>query len=83
MKKIIHHLRRQPEEVRRHILHVSTVVFGIILLMLWVYSLGASFSDKDTQAKIKRDVAPFSALKDNMVGGYNNILNNQNNSATQ
>ena len=69
MRKIIHHLRRQPEEVRRHILHVLTICFGVILLLLWIYSLGRSFSNPDTQAKINNDLKPFSALKDGLVGG--------------
>ena len=46
MKKIIHHIRRQPEEVRRHILHILTIVAAIILLLLWVYSLGTSLGGK-------------------------------------
>jgi hypothetical protein len=75
MKKIIHHMRNQPEEVRRHILHVLTVVAGCILLFLWVYSLGATFSSPDTQAKINNDLKPFSALKSNLIEGYQDISN--------
>ncbi len=66
MKKIIHHLRRQPEEVRRHILHILTIIAGIILLMLWVYSLGTNFSSTETQVKAKEELKPFSVLKDNV-----------------
>ncbi len=73
MKKIIHHLRRQPEHVRRHVLHVLTIVFGIILLAFWVFSLGVSLISTDTQTKIKNDLKPFSVLKDNIVSGYQNI----------
>ena len=73
MKEIIHNLRRQPEEVRRNILHLSTIAFAVILAFLWVYSLGASFTSSDTQAGISQDLKPFSTLKDNMVNGYNNI----------
>ncbi|OGI67865.1 hypothetical protein A2738_03220 [Candidatus Nomurabacteria bacterium RIFCSPHIGHO2_01_FULL_42_15] len=73
MKKIIHHLRSQPEEVRRHILHVSTIVAGIILVLLWIYSLGTSLSDPDKQAKTNNDLKPFSALKANLIGGYQSI----------
>jgi hypothetical protein len=39
MKKIIHKLRQQPEETKRHILHISTIVIGLILLTVWIYSL--------------------------------------------
>ena len=73
MKKIIHHLRKQPEEVRRNILHILIIASAIILIMLWVYSLGASLGNTDTQVKIKEDIKPFSVLKDNMIGGYKNI----------
>lgn len=73
MKKIIHHIRNQSEEVRRHILHVSMVVFGVILLFLWIYSLGTNLTNSDTQAKINNDLKPFSALKANLIDGYKSI----------
>ena len=66
MKKIIHYIRKQPEEVRRHILHLATIIVAIILFTLWVYSLGSNLSNPDTQTKIKQDVKPFSVLKDNI-----------------
>ncbi len=70
MKKIIHHIRNQSEEVRRHILHILTITFAIILLFLWIYSLGTNLTNPDTQIKVNNDLKPFSALKDNLVGGY-------------
>ncbi|MEI7709107.1 MAG: hypothetical protein WCI76_00125 [bacterium] len=73
MKKIIHHLRSKPEHIRRHILHVLTVVAGFILLSIWFFSLSVHFSDPDTQVKLAHDVKPFSALKDNLVGGYQSL----------
>lgn len=73
MRKIIHHLRSQSEEVRRHILHVLTVCFAVILLLLWIYSLGKNLINPDTQAKINNDLKPFSALKDGLVGGYKSL----------
>lgn len=77
MKKIIHHIRKQPEEVRRHILHILTIVAGIILFFLWVYSLGTNLNNPDTQVKLNNDLKPFSALKDNLVGGYQTISESQ------
>ena len=71
MKKIIHHLRKQPEEVRRHILHIVMFVLIIILILLWVVSLGNNLSDSDTQVRMKQDLEPFSTLKDNIVDSYN------------
>lgn len=73
MEKIIHHMRRQPEHIRRHILHVMIVIFAVILFFLWTYSLGTNLTNPDTQAKINNDLKPFSALKANIVDGYNSI----------
>ncbi|MEK7140770.1 MAG: hypothetical protein AAB815_03220 [Patescibacteria group bacterium] len=73
MRKIIHHLRKQPEDVRTHILHIFTAISGVVLIFLWVYSLGANFSNPETQTEINNDLKPFSALKDNLVGGYKSI----------
>jgi hypothetical protein len=72
MKKMIHHIRRQPEEERRHLLHLLIILAGIILFFLWIYSLGTNFTPA-AQAKIKNDLKPFSALKDNLIGGYKSI----------
>ena len=66
MKKLLHKIRKQPEEHRRHILHLLTLIFAIILLTLWVYSLGSNFSNTDTQTKIKQGFQPFSVLKDSL-----------------
>ena len=64
MKKIIHNLRRQPEEVRRHVLHLSIFIVAVIMIMLWVFSLGKTLSNPDTQVKMQQDLEPFSNLKD-------------------
>ena len=77
MRKIIHHLRRQPEETRRHILHVLTILMGILLLALWIYSLGRTATDSNTQAEIKKDLSPLSVLKENAVEGYKTITESQ------
>ena len=45
---------------------------------MWVYSLGTNLTNSDTQAKIGQDLEPFSALKDDMVGGYKSISNSSN-----
>ncbi len=73
MRKIIHHLRKQPEEVRRHITHILIAIFGVILLFLWIYSLGTNLTNEDTQAKISNDLQPFSVLKDGLIGGYKSL----------
>ena len=73
MRKMIHNLRRQPEHVRRHILHVATVVAGVILIALWIYSLGANFNNPDAEARMSNDLQPLSVLKDNVVDGYQSL----------
>jgi len=73
MQKIIHNIRRQPEEIRRHILHVLIVCFAIILFLLWIFSLGKNLTNTDMQAKMNQDLKPFLILKDNLTSGLNNI----------
>jgi putative Mn2+ efflux pump MntP len=77
MRKIIHHIRKQPEHIKIHILHVSTVIAGIILVTLWVYSLGTNFEEAKTQIKTKQEASPISALKENIIDGYNSITTGQ------
>ena len=76
MKRIISHLRKQPESVRRHILHVSTFAYAIILAILWAYSLGQNFKNKDSIDSIKKDLSPLSVLKYDMVGNVSASTNN-------
>jgi len=70
MRKIIHHLRKQPEETRRHILHILMIIAIAVMFILWIYSLGKNLANPDTQIKIKQDLQPFSVLKENIVDGY-------------
>ena len=71
MKKIIHHLRKQPEDTRRHLLHIIIFIMAAILILLWVYSLGRNFSSPETKTEIKQDLQPFSILKDNLLPDNN------------
>lgn len=73
MRRIIHHVRRQPEHIRRHILHILTIFLGIILILLWIYSLGMNLTNPDTKLKAGNDLKPLSALKDNLTNGYYSI----------
>lgn len=75
MRKIIHHLRSQPEEIKRHILHFLTVIVAIVLLSFWVYSLQTDFNIPEASTKVANDLKPLSALKGNLIGGYNSISN--------
>ena len=82
MKKFIHNIRRQPEHVRRNILHILTATCAIILVLLWIYSLGTTLENPDTQVKIGQDIKPFSAIKDNIVNGYNDMSQPNTNTNT-
>ena len=70
MKKVIYNLRNQPEKIRRRILHISTVAFAIILILLWIYSLGTSLTNPDTATKVNNDLKPLNTLKANIISGY-------------
>ncbi len=73
IRKTIHRLRQQPEEVRRQILHIITFACAIILILLWVLSLGRTLGSKDTGESVKKDLQPFTVLKDNLTSGYNSV----------
>lgn len=77
MQKIIYKIRQQPEEVRRHILHIVILCLAIILFFLWIYSLGTTLMSTETEAKINQNLKPFSALKANLIDGYNSISGSQ------
>ncbi len=82
MRRIIENLRERPEEHRRHILNISTVVVTVIMVSLWVVSLGSTLSEADLQKNISKNVQPISALRANIVDGYKSISNSGNNSST-
>jgi hypothetical protein len=77
MKKIIHNLRQQPHEIRIYILYGLTLLAGAILFTLWIYSFGASTEEPSFREGLKNDVAPFGALKSNLIDGYNSLNTNQ------
>lgn len=72
MRKIIHNLRRQPEEVRRHVLHITTGVCAVILVSLWVLTLGARI-DNEPEVEASAGPSPIGALKANLIDGYKSI----------
>lgn len=79
MRKVIHKLRQRPEEERRHILNLIMLVVVVIMIALWIFSLGRSFSNPETKTKIKQDLKPFTALKSNLVDGYNSLSDKNSN----
>ena len=75
MKKVINNLRNKTEEERKHISHISIFFISIVMITLWIFSLGKSLESPETKVKIKQDLQPFSVLKDNLSAGINNISN--------
>jgi hypothetical protein len=73
MRKTIHKLRQKPEEERRHILHITVIIIAIVMILLWAFSLGSRLSKPEVKVKTKRDVQPFSVLKDSLSGGYKSV----------
>lgn len=73
MHKIIHNLRKQPEEVRRHILHIVVIAFAVILVILWVYSLGVKLNNENTQYELKESIKPFQDLGDDIGSDINSL----------
>lgn len=70
IQKVVHHLRQQPEEHKRQILHGVTIVAGILLIVLWTWSLGSSLSSEELQAQLQKDLEPLAGLKNDVVGEY-------------
>lgn len=68
MRKFINHLRKKPEEERRHILHILTFIFAIFMIFLWTLTLSKNFTNTAVKENIKEDMKPFSVLKDNIFG---------------
>ena len=73
MRKIIHNLRQQSEETRRHVLHVTITICAAVLVLLWIYSLATNLGNQDVSIKVKNDLQPLSTLKANLIGGYQSI----------
>jgi hypothetical protein len=70
IQKAIHHLRQQPEHNKRQILHGVTIIAGLVLIVLWTWSLGSSLSSAELREKFKKDLEPFAGLKNDVVGEY-------------
>lgn len=66
IKKIIDHLRTKPEEEKRHILHLLTLFFSIIIILLWVLSLSKSFSSKEVNMNTQINLEPVSEFTDDL-----------------
>lgn len=73
MRKTIRNLRAKPERIKKQILYVSMLIFVVILIFLWVLSLGTTINKKETEVSVKKDLQPFTILKANVIDGYKSI----------
>lgn len=76
VRKIVHRLRARPEEERRHILTLSMIAVCGVMLVLWIWSLGADLSSEETKSKLQNDLKPFSVLKTNLIDGWDSANSN-------
>ncbi len=67
MHKIIHHIRKQPERNKRHILNVSMLLAFVFLFSIWVHSLGGNLGGTEVKADLKKNIEPLSVLKSNLT----------------
>lgn len=81
LRNFIHRLRNRSEEERRHLLHIFTFIFGIIVVVLWILSLSKSLTTEETKIKVKNDLEPFSILKDNLVESYESATQSKTNNS--
>lgn len=74
MRKIIHNLRQQPEQVRHHVVHVTIAVAGVVLVAFWLLSFGGTFRNTEVmQAEFSDGLKPFAALSDSLADGYQSL----------
>ncbi len=75
MRKIIRHLRSKSEETRIRIVHLFVIVSGVVLVSLWLVSIGGVITSPENTAQVQLsdELKPLNALKDNFVDGYKSI----------
>ncbi|MFA7285492.1 MAG: hypothetical protein WC011_01430 [Candidatus Paceibacterota bacterium] len=74
MKKIIHNLRKKPEEERRHILHITVFIFSVCLVLLWVYGLSSTLVNS-SDISIKEDLQPLTEFTADLNDSYVEFTN--------
>lgn len=74
MKKIIHKLRKQKEEDRRHILHLSVFFVALVMLVLWSYNLGSTLA----KTNFKEDFSELNEFTNNVSSDLKEFNQEQN-----
>jgi hypothetical protein len=72
--QFVTHLRSQSEETRRHILTMSMVVVGAILVLVWIATLGAfSAAPVQTAEETPTGVKPFDLVQTNFENAWQTV----------
>ncbi|MFN4181194.1 MAG: hypothetical protein ACK4FA_00650 [Candidatus Paceibacteria bacterium] len=74
MKNTIHRLRNLPIKERRHILHVSMIVFSLLVFGLWTMTLKHNLKTAETQIELERSARPFVEFGSQLAGSYNAVI---------
>lgn len=84
MRKIIENLRQQPEAVRHQVVHLTVAGAGIILIALWLVSLGGTIKNAENKGtELSEGLKPFSVLSENLADGYQSFGSDMNASAVE
>jgi len=74
MLKHIEDLQKKPEHVRRRTLYVVVSILMLIIIFVWVSTLGVRFTDNKKEANGNAsDVSPVEVLKDRANTFYDNF----------
>lgn len=66
MVNIIENLKKEPEHVRKKILHSVLIIFAIILILIWGVILKFRFTSSDVSTGLKEDTKPFNVLTEDL-----------------
>lgn len=66
-------LREKPEDVRRQILAGSLTVCMVLVVGIWVYSIGARFGSGEVAMQTKEDVKPLNLFTGELKNVYSGL----------
>jgi len=74
MLKHIEELQKKPEHIRRRTLYTVVTILMIIIIFVWISTLGVRFSDNEKRSNDSTSgVSPISVLKDRVGAFYENF----------
>jgi len=78
MKNYIKKIKNKPEHERKKFLILWMFVSMVIVVFIWVYSLGSRFNGS-TKEKVREDIQPFNMFKDTISETINSVSDNLKN----